>query len=94
MKFLIVFALLAVTCVIALPTSPANNIIAAHESSREQQPTETIKPPFTPQGHTSQGVAHRPIPHRNAFIAAAGAFITKLVRNLPKAISGDIPKEN
>lgn len=91
MKFLVVFALFAVVCVAALPASPTNSIIAAVESSkdREQHPLTTSKPPLT-----LQGIPHRPIPHRNTFIAAAGALITKFVRKFPKVISGDIPKAN
>lgn len=81
MKFLIVFALFTViTYVAAAPA--AGTIIAAYESFKygHKNPTTTIGPSFTPQGVA----AYRP--HRNTLIAAAGALITKLVKNVPKAI--------
>lgn len=86
MKFLIVFAFFVVVTYVDAAV-PTNTIIAAYESIKYSQkhpkttlPT-TIRPSYTPQRITFR--SHQ---HRHNFIAAAGAMITKFVKNVPKVI--------
>lgn len=87
MKFLsvLVFALFAIAFVAAFPSVPTDSIISALESSKHLAQTKIDstplpRKPFVP--HT--GTPNHTQRVRNVFIAAAGAFITKIVKNIPK----------
>lgn len=81
MKFVIVIAIFAIACVAAFPSELASSIVAAVERTTPGESnansTNTIRP-FPQEFHV------RPPPVQHAFIAAAGAFITKIFKHLPK----------
>lgn len=97
MKCLIVFVFIVIGCAVALPPPIFPNIFGNNKQVKEEQLPHTTFGPLpqrfplhTRSPYHTQGVTLPTPKLRDALIIAAGAAITKILRRLPKAISGEI----